>query len=182
MAADPILGMAAEFASPRGLVAAAQAARHHGYTRLDAFTPFPLPELDALMGITDTAIGWGCLIGFVVGGAFGFWLGWYINVVAYVLDIGGRPPNSWPAFLLPAFEMAVLLGALGALGTLMVQCGLPCLHHPVFEIPGFNRASDDRFFLLIAAADPHYDPARIRHLLDGLGALRVSEMRQRWSA
>ena len=175
--ADDVLGLAAEFASPEALVAAAAAARRDGYRPLDAYSPFPLPELDAILDFDDSAIGWGCFLGAALGGAFGLWLGWYINVVAYVLDIGGRSPASWPAFILPAFEVAVLCGALGALGTMVVKCGLPRLHHPIFEVPGFDRASDDRFFLLVAGEDAR----AIRRLLDGLGALRVTVVGQRWS-
>lgn len=182
MSRETVLGLAGEFTAPDALVAAVRAARGAGYSRLEAFTPFPLPELTALLEMEDWAIGWGTLVGAVLGLVFGLWLGWYVNAVVYPLNVGGRPVAAWPAFVVPAFETAVLFGAIGALVTLLARCGLPRLHHPVFEIPGFLRASDDRFFLLVEAADAQYHPRLTRQLLERSGAVAVTEVGQRWHA
>ena len=119
------------------------------------------------------------LIASIAMAAFAYGLQWYSAVVNYPLDVGGRPLNSWPVFMLVPFEVGVLAAVIAGLIAFLANCGLPALHHPVFDIVGFERASQDRFFLLVAAGHADEQGNTLRHALEQAGAFSVSEM---WSA
>ncbi|MGE5547303.1 MAG: DUF3341 domain-containing protein [Solirubrobacterales bacterium] len=170
--AHEILGVSARFRDLDAIVAAAHAARAAGYA-IDAFTPFPVRALERLAARPDPSIPWATFLAALVGVVFGLWLGWYINVIDYPINVGGRPLASWPAFVLPAFELAVLFSTFGAIGTMLVRNRLPRLHHPIFEVPGFSRVSDDSFVLLIETAT---DGEPARRLLADRGGLDIAEV------
>jgi hypothetical protein len=118
------------------------------------------------------------LAGGLLVAAFAFALQWYSAVIAYPINSGGRPLNSWQVFWLVPFEFGIFAAALCGVIALLWSCGLPRLHHPLFEIPGFERASQDRFFLL-AASEPNDEAVReLRHILETAGAVVVTEVRQ----
>ena len=169
-------GLLAEFDDPNELVSAAGKAHRAGYRKLDAYTPFPIEELGEALGVHHTAVPLLVLIGGVVGVLAGFGLAYYTSVISYPLNIGGRPLNSWPAFIIPAFETAVLFAALTAVFGMLALNGLPMLYHPVFNAQRFRLASRDRFFLCIEASDSKLDPIGTKQFLEGLGAREVSEV------
>jgi hypothetical protein len=166
----------AEFDTPEQLVSAARQLRRDGHQLLDAFTPFPVVELDGILAVSPSNIRPVMLAAGVVMAAFAYWLQWYSAVVDYPLNVGGRPLHSWPVFLLAPLEVGILTAVIGGLVALLWNCGLPRLHHPMFDIAAFERASQDRFFLL-AAASGAQDEGALRHALERTGALSVSEMR-----
>jgi hypothetical protein len=173
---EAILGLMAEFDQPELLVDAARELTDAGYSRLEAFTPMPVDELIDILGRERAIVPALVLAGGLVGAvaAFGFmtWT-WLFD---YSINIGGRPMFSWPAYIPITFEMAVLFGSFsGGLGMLLLN-RLPRLHHPVFEVPGFERASHDRFFLMVEADDACFEIERTREFLGRLDALRISEM------
>jgi hypothetical protein len=116
------------------------------------------------------------LAGGLLGGLGAYALQWWINRIAYPLNIGGRPLHSWPAFIIVTFEMAVLFGGIATLFGMLALNGLPLPHHPVFGAPGFERASRDRFFLCIESADPRFDLGGTRAFLEATKPLRVVEV------
>ena len=174
----------AEFASGPALLDGIRALRDAGASRLDAFTPYEVAGLQELLGVRRSRLTW---IALVVGLAFGggaYLLQWWINVVDYPLNIGGRPYHSAPAFIPITFEMTVLFGSAAALISAIVLGGLPRLWHPVFEVEGFERATIDRFWLAVGAGDSAIAPApddpqpsRITAVLENAGALRVVWLR-----
>jgi hypothetical protein len=143
---------------------------------MDAYSPFAIEELNEALGIHHTLVPLLVLIGGLIGAMSGFGLAYWVSVIAYPLNIGGRPLNSWPAFIVPTFETTVLVAAGTAVLGMLALNGLPQLYHPVFNVPRFALATRDRFFLCIEAHDPEFDLDGTRRFLEGLGAREVSEV------
>ena len=156
--ASRLYGLMAEFDTPEDLIEAGQAARKAGYERLDAFAPFPVTGLAEAIGFTSNRVPLFVLIGGLAGAASAYFMQWWPNVVSYPLNVGGRPLHSWPSFVPITFELTVLLAAFAALISMLALNGLPQPYHPTFNVPAFERASQDRFFLLIEADDAQFDP------------------------
>jgi hypothetical protein len=171
-----IYGLLAEFGDPNALVTATRQAYEKGYRRLDAYSPFPIEELSEAIGFRKTRLPLIVLIGGVLGCATGFGMQYYSAVISYPLDVGGRPLDSWPAFIPITFELTILGAALSAVLGLLALNGLPMPYHPVFNVPSFALATRDRFFLCIEAIDPAFDRAETAGFLRGLGAREVTEV------
>lgn len=169
----------AEFRDPPTLKAALGQVREGGHRVVDAFTPYPVeglgPELETEVVHIRTAM----LVGGIVVAALAYGLQWYSAVYAYPINSGGRPLHSWPVFLLVPFEVGVFGAALAGFLAFLWSCGLPRPHDALFEVPGFERASEDRFFLLAENAVSDRDGLGLRHLLEGAGALVVTQVRER---
>lgn len=176
-----VYGLMAEFESPEGLISAATQAREAGYRRMEGYTPFPVEGLAEAIGIPGTRLQYIILIGGILGAIVGFGMQYYINVFDYPLNIGGRPFNSWPAFIPVTFELTVLFAAVAAVFGMLGLNGLPQPYHPVFNDPRFELASNDRFFLCIEARDPKFDLDETHNFLRGLNATYVAEVDRLWS-
>ncbi|GIW40246.1 MAG: membrane protein [Candidatus Binatia bacterium] len=172
----PLYGLLAEFGDPTELVAAVRRAREAGYTRLDAFTPFPVEGLAEELGCERSRLPLLVFAGAVLGAAVGYGLQYWTSVVAYPWNVGGRPFHSWPAFVPVTFELTVLFAALFAVLGMLALNGLPRPYHPVFRVPRFALATRDRFFLLVEAADPLFHPEETRRFLERLVPRTVSEV------
>jgi len=176
---DPHLyGVLAEFTSAEQLLAAAVRARTETrHAILEAYSPLPVDGLvEALGPRKPDRIPFWMLLGAIAGGAGTFALEWYSAVWNYPINVGGRPTGSWPAFLPPAIEMAVLGAAFFGVLAMLIGNGLPRWHHPLFAIKSFERATDDRFFLLIRAIDPAFDAQHAREFLQTLTPLTIREV------
>ncbi len=172
----PLYGLMAEFENPEEVVAAARRAYAEGYRKMDAYSPFPIEELSEAIGSHHTVLPWIVLAGGVAGALTGFFLQYFVAAVVYPLNIGGRPPNSWPAFIPITFELTVLFAAISAVVGMLVLNGLPKPYHPVFNVPGFERASRNRFFLCIESADPKFNAELTRRFLTSLSPAEVSDV------
>jgi Alternative complex III, ActD subunit len=169
-----VYGLMAEFENPNALVAAAHRARQDGYRRIDGYSPFPIEELHEALEIHDRRLPLIVLIGGVLGCLSGYALQYWVSAVAYPLNVGGRPLNSWPAFIPVTFECTILAAALSAVLGMLALNGLPMPFHPVFNVPRFALATRNRFFLCIEARDPKFDSDRTRQFLESLGAREVT--------
>lgn len=169
-----IYGLMAEFISPQALLDASLAAKREGYSVMDAFTPFPIEEVsEEIENHQPSKVPLVVLIGGLTGTAFGFGLQWWVSAVDYPLNIGGRPLFSWPAFIPVAFEATILFAAFSAVIGMIALNRLPEPYHPVFNVEGFERALQDRYFLLVESRDPEFDPEETRGFLAGLGPKEV---------
>ncbi len=166
-------GVLAEFESPEAVEAAAERVHALGYRRIEAFSPYPLERLEALVGARGSPVPAITLAAAVAGGVGAYLLQWWVSARAYPLDVGGRPLHSAPAFVPITFEMVVLSASLAAFVALLALCGLPRLWHPVFEVPGFESASIDRFWLGVDLDDPRFASDALAGELARLGASRV---------
>jgi hypothetical protein len=168
--------MMAVFTTPEALGKAAERLRSRGFTRLDAFTPFPVEGLAETLGYRGSAVPWIVFAGGVIGCTFLFGLETYSVLVNYPVNVGGRPLFSWPAFMIPAFEIGILGASLFGFFGMLALNRLPKLYHPVFNVARFTFAGDDRFYLLVTSDDPLYDKAKLRRMLRALEAEAVEEV------
>lgn len=171
-----IYGVTAEFDNPTALVNAARAASEKGYRKLDAYSPFPIEELNDVLHLHKNKLPLIVLIGGITGGLTGFLLQCYITMWDFPINIGGRPLFSWPAYIIITFELTILFAAISAVLGLLALCGLPMPYHPMFNVPRFATASRNRFFLCIESADPLFDHDRTAEFLETLDAKEVSEV------
>jgi len=174
-----LYGVIAEFTSPADLTTAAEAARDAGYTEMDAFSPFPIHGLHEAVGMRSTGMSSMSAIvlgGGIIGGLSGFFMCWYANVISYPLNIGGKPLNSWPAWIPITFECTILLAAFAAVFGMLALNGLPMPYHPVFNVRRFDQASRDKFFLVIQARDPKFDFDGVWKFLEALHPREVVDV------
>ncbi len=171
-----LYGVMAEFRTGKELIAAARRAREEGFTRLDAYSPFPIEELPEALGLRRSPVPLIVLVGGILGCIGGFFLQYWTQVIHYPMNVGGRPYNSWPAFIVPTFECTILAAAIfGVVGMIAVN-RLPQPYHPAFNWDHFLRASRDRFFLAIEADDPKFDRRATAEFLRGLDPSEVTEV------
>lgn len=169
-------GLIAEFDTAEALVAAARRAYADGYRKMDGYSPFPIEELWEAIGHHHSRLPWIVLGGGITGLIAGYGLQYWVAVIAYPLNVGGRPLNSWVSFIPVTFETTVLLSALAAVVGMIALNGLPRPHHPVFNAPRFERASRDGYFLCIEADDPRFERQGTETFLRTLDATEVSEV------
>lgn len=169
-------GIMAEFNTPDALMAAVKATKRAGFTKLEAFSPFPLSDLAKELDVRTAVIPWIAFVAGLVGAGLQYGSQYWMNAVDYPLNVGGRPLDSWPAFIPSTLIVAILWAGAATLIGLLLILRLPRLHHPVFEVHGFERASNDRFFLCILSEDPLFESAATRGLLETLSPLNLREV------
>jgi hypothetical protein len=169
-------GLMAEFDDPSALVRAAKRTYEAGYRNIDAFSPYPIEEAWEAIGQNDRRLSKIVLGGGVAGLLAGIGLQEWVHQIAYPINIAGKPLNSWPQFVPVTFELTILFAALAAVIGMILLNGLPQPYHPVFNVPRFEHASRDKFFLLIESADPKFDRRSTLDFLKGLNPSEVNEV------
>jgi hypothetical protein len=176
MSTAPTYGLLAEFDTPAALVAAARRAHAEGYRRMDTFSPFPVEEAWEAIGHHDRRLSKVVLAGGLLGMFSGYGLEYWVHAIAYPVNIAGKPLNSWPQFIPVTFEMTILFASIAAIIGMITLNGLPMPYHPVFNVPRFERASRDKFFLLVESTDPKFDRQRTLEFLKALDASEINEV------
>lgn len=168
-------GLLAEFAGADDVLAAARAARRAGYVALEVFSPYPVEGVAEALAFRSR-LAWVTFVAGLLGGAAIFLFQGWVHAIEWHLDIGGRRSFAAPAFIVPSFEITILSAALATVFAMFVKNGLPRLHHPLFAVPAFERASQDRFFLFIGADDPRFVESTVRSFLGSLAPLEVHDV------
>jgi len=171
-----LYGLLAEYDDATALVRATEAARDAGYEAIDGYSPFPIEAMHEALDIHDSRLPRLVLIGGILGGLAGYALCWWTSVVAYPINVGGRPFHSWPAFIPVTFETTVLGAALTVVLGMLALNGLPMPYHPLFNVERFALSSRDRFFLCIKSHDPRFDAETTRRFLESTGAREVFDV------
>ena len=171
-----IYGLMAEFEDPNALVHAAKRVYAAGYRKMDTYSPYPVEEAWEAIGHHDKRLSFIVLAGGLTGLLSGLGLQEWIHTVDYPINIAGKPLNSWPQFIPVTFELTILFAAIAAVLGMIVLNGLPMPYHPVFNVPRFERASRDRFFLVVESDDPKFDRQATAEFLKGLNPSEVSEV------
>ncbi len=172
----PLYGLLAEFDSPSEILTATRRAYLEGYRRMDAYTPFPVHDLAEALGSKKSYVPTLTLIGGLLGGGSAYMLQYWINNIAYPLNVGGRPFHSWPSFIIVTFEMTVLFAGIAAVFGMFALNGLPMPHHPIFNSEEFSAATRDKFFLCIEATDPRFERTETERFLLDLNPRAVTEV------
>ena len=174
---EGVYGLLAEFNTPTDLVLATEKAREEGYRRMECYTPYPVEEAAVALDFHKTRVPLLCLLGGILGLTTAYLMQTWINVLAYPLNIAGRPLMSWPAFIIPAYEWTILFAGLSAAFGMIALNGMPQLYHPLFNAPNFrNGATTDKFFLCLEAADPRFTLGGTRVFLEQFPAVSVVEV------
>ncbi len=170
-------GLMAEFLRPEDLLAAAKRVSEAGYKKVDAYSPFPVHGVDEAIG-AKTYLPWLIFGGGLFGAINGFGMQYFGSLVHYKINIAGKPPdiNAWPSFMPITFELTVLVAAATAVFGMLFLNGLPRPYNPIFNVPGFAQASQNRFFLCIEAADPQFDLDQTGRFLESLEPNSISEV------
>lgn len=165
--------MLAEFDTAGACLHAAEKLRDAGYKSFDTHTPFPIHGMDRAMGLKDSRLGWIVLLMGMTGFASAVLMMVWMNGIDYPTVVGGKPPISIPSMVPVTFELTVLFSAFGAVFGMLGLNKLPRHNHPVFESERFKAATTDKFFVSVEDADPKYDDAKTRELLEGAHATHV---------
>lgn len=173
---ENLYGLLAEFNTPTELVEAARQTREAGFTMTDAFSPFPIHEMDEALGIKRSILSFLIFGGGLVGLLGGLGMQVYLMGVEYPLNVGGRPFLSWPSFIPITFECTVLLASATAVFGMLFLNGLPQPYHPVFNVPRFALASREKFFLVIESADPNFDYDKTSDFMQSLHPQEVYDV------
>jgi len=169
-------GLIAMFETPAEIMRAAEAVRDAGYKFWDVITPFPIHGMDRAMGVRRSFVPRFSLAGGLIGFATGMGLVWWVGAWNFKLTVGGKPLFS-PLFAFPiAYELTILFTAFATILGMFLLNRLPMHYHAVMKQPHFNRATDDRFFIVIEARDPRFDAAATRALLEGAGGREIAEL------
>lgn len=173
-----LYGLMAEFDTATELVDAAREVRDAGYRKTDAFSPFPIHEMDEALGIRRSILPILVFFGGITGTISGVALQVFVHYIDYPTNIGGRPYLSWPAFVPPSYELTILLAGFTAVFGMLFLNGLPRPYHPVFNVPRFALATREKFFLLIEKADPQFDYDKTREFMAGLNPQEVFDVEE----
>jgi hypothetical protein len=173
-----LYGIFAVFATPEAATRAAAHLRQTGISAMEAYTPYPVealarmlrPGCKLMLPAVMTAAA-------IAGAAYGYWIQVWDEVIDYPINVGGRPHHSWPAFVVSAFEIMLLVTLAAGLIAMLAASRLPKLQHPTFLASVFQRASRDRFLICVKASDPHFDADSLRETFRTLGADTVEEVR-----
>ncbi len=169
----PPRAVLALYDDPDRLLNAAALAKEHGFTGLDAYTPYAVHGLSEALGIRKSWVPYVTLVMGLSGAALGLTFEIWTSAFDWPINVGGKPMISLPAFIPVTFECGVLLGGTMTLAALILACGLPNFKDPILD----RNLTNDRFGLYIPEYGPDWNEQRIFRLLKGTGAVDMKVIR-----
>jgi hypothetical protein len=161
-----------ELGSGPEMVAALRRLREEGHGPLDAYSPFPVEGTREALDLPRSWLRWAGLLAGIFGTVAAYVIQWFCNAVDFPINVGNRPPHSSPAFIPITFETLVLSASVAIFVSALVAWGLPRLNHPVFAAEGFESATDDGYWVAVAADTPARREAALA-ALRALGARKI---------
>jgi hypothetical protein len=155
---DTKQGILASFDYLDSAVEAIEALRKAGFKRksIQAFAPVPEHDLEHALGYGQSPVRVFALVGALTGTATGFALSIFTSM-SWPLVVGGKPIVSIPAFIIIAFELTILFGALSTVVGLFINTRLPRLKPLVVYDPEFSAG---RFGVYVSASSDRVGEAR----------------------
>jgi hypothetical protein len=169
-----LYAVAAEFDGPKSLYAAAEKIRDRGFKGWDCYTPYYIHGLDKAMGLGKPYVNLFTFFGGFSGLVGGFLLVVITSVYVYPMDTQGKPYFSLPGFVPILDLLMIMLTAIMSIVGMVVLSGLPRLHHPLWEWDAFNRATHDKFFIVIETNDPRFNEKASIDLLTEIGGTNLT--------
>ena len=160
------------FDDAHDLLHAVTACRAHGLEVVDVISPYPVHGLDEALGLRRSRLPWVCLAGGVAGLSLGLWFQYWSSATDWPVDVGGRPFDSLPAFMVVAFETTILFAGLATAAALLLRCRLRPSRLPR---PGLERTTDDELLLVVREVDARFAPGTHAAVLTEHGARDVRE-------
>ena len=175
---ENIYGILAEFDTPTEWLTRRGQVRDAGYKKTDAFSPFPLHEIDEALGIKRSILPFLVFGGGITGLLTGLGLQIFVHAIDYPINVGGRPYFSLAVFIPPTYELTILFAAFTAVFGMLFLNGLPQPYHPVFNVPRFALATREKFFLVIEARDPKFDYEETKSFMESLNPQEVFDVEE----
>jgi hypothetical protein len=169
-----LYAVGAEFANATELYAAAEKVRDRGFRGWDCYSPYYIHGLDKAMGLGKSWVGLFTFGGGLAGLVGAFLLVTITSTYVYPMDTQGKPFFSLPGFVPIIDLLMIILSAIMSINGMAILCGLPRLHHPLWEWDAFNRATHDKFFIVIEANDPRFNEKASIDLLREIGGTNLT--------
>lgn len=179
---NDVYGVLAEYKNPGVLVHAAKGIHQAGYKKFDTHSPFPIHGMDKAMGMGNSKVGYITIFGSITGLSIATWMQWWMGQVDYPINISGKPFFAVEPSIPVMFELTILLSAFAAVAGMLALNGLPRPYNPLFYSENFSRATDDAFFVFVAASDDKFNMEKTSALLKELGALNIEVIKDHGTA
>ena len=166
---NKLLGIVGFFKDPYHLLRAAKEARARQFKFCDAYTPFPIHGLDAILGQKRSVVPWVTLVMGLAGCFGGFGLEIFTSAISWPINVGGKPFNSFPAFVPIGFECTILLGGLATLAALLMFCRLPNFKSSILN----ESITDNTFALYVSAKEESFREDDVKNLMEKCGAIET---------
>lgn len=161
----------AAFDDEKTLFPAVKNVRKAGLKIHDVYTPFPVHGLDHAMGLRETSLHTAGFIYGITGTSVALSFMSWVFTSDWLINFGGKPFWSLPAFIPMTFELTVLFAAVGMVLTFCYLCQLaPFVKKHHFHL----RATDDLFVMAIECGS-NANTEEIKNKMQGMGAVEVYE-------
>ncbi len=164
------------FADPDEMMHGIDKLQENNIPIYDVFTPMPIHGIEAKLGVKRSRLPIAAFCFGATGTLTAFTMIYYMMVHDWPMNIGGKPAFAIPDFVPIMFELTVLFGAFGMVGTFFYKNHLfPGRAPRVMDL----RATNDRFIIALDAEEVK-DAKKAGDLLKEAGAVEVLHNERRY--